>query len=159
MEGVRLSDPAGNVPAVAWDEEVVDSPTGWVAKHIRDYVQTDGRRGHRWHGMNTLLMTTRGRKTGRLRRTALIYGRDGDRYLVVASSGGRRQHPFWYLNLVENPDVHVQVGAEKFVAKARTATASEKPRLWRVMATIFPHYEVYQRKTDREIPVVIVERT
>jgi deazaflavin-dependent oxidoreductase (nitroreductase family) len=144
-------------------DEVFDSPTGWVGRHIRRYVESAGRSGHRWHGTDTLLLTTRGRKSGKLRRTALIYGRDGDRYLVVASNGGARTHPSWYLNLVANPDVEVQVGADKFAARARTAAAAEKPPLWRRMAAIFPEYDSYQRRatkrSGREIPVVILERT
>lgn len=138
-------------------ERVSDSPTGWVARHVKGYVESDGRRGHRWSGVNTLLLTTRGRKTGKLRRTALIYGRDGDRYLVVGSRGGAKRHPSWYLNLVENPDVFVQVGAERFPARARTATSRQKPRLWRTMASIWPEYDRYQARTDRDIPVVILE--
>ncbi|HEX9762294.1 MAG TPA: nitroreductase/quinone reductase family protein, partial [Acidimicrobiia bacterium] len=70
------------------EEKVYDSPRGWVSRHISQYVETDGRKGHRWQGVPTLLLTTRGRKSGKLRRTALIYGGDGDRYLVVASTGG-----------------------------------------------------------------------
>lgn len=138
-------------------EEVFDSPTGWVAQHIRGYVESDGRKGHRWSGVNTLLLTTRGRKTGKLRRTALIYGEDRGSYLVVGSRGGARKHPSWYLNLVENPEVQVQVGADKFQAKARTATAREKPRLWKLMTSIWPEYDRYQQGTDRDIPVVILE--
>lgn len=136
----------------------MDSPTGWVAQHIRRYLKTDGRSGHKWYGMNTLLLTTRGRKTGKLRRTALIYGLDGDRYLVVASNGGAPNHPSWYLNLVVHPEVELQVGAAKFAARARTATAEEKPRLWQLMASILPQYNSYQEKAGRDIPVVIVER-
>jgi deazaflavin-dependent oxidoreductase (nitroreductase family) len=108
--------------------------------------------------VNTLLLTTRGRRSGKLRRTALIYGRDGERYLVVGSQGGADKHPSWYLNLAENPDVEVQVGADAFPARARTATAKEKPKLWRIMASIWPDYDTYQAKTDRDIPVVILER-
>jgi deazaflavin-dependent oxidoreductase (nitroreductase family) len=140
-------------------EETFDSPVGWVARHIRDYVESDGKKGHRWSGVNTLLLTTRGRKSGKLRRTALIYGQDGDRYIVVASKGGAKKHPTWYLNLVANPEVQVQVGAEKFTAQALTATADEKPALWRVMTSIWPEYDSYQQRTNREIPVVLVERT
>jgi deazaflavin-dependent oxidoreductase (nitroreductase family) len=140
-------------------EEIFDSPSGWVAKHIRRYVETDGEEGHRWRGVNTLLLTTRGRRSGKLRRTALIYGRDGDRYLIVGSQGGADEHPFWYRNLVENPDVEVQVGAETFPARARTATAEEKPKLWRIMTSIWPDYDAYQAKTERDIPVVILERS
>ena len=138
--------------------DVFDNPTPWVARHIGDYVRTDGKKGHRWHGVDTLLLTTRGRTSGKLRRTALIYGRDGDRYIVVASRGGAKHHPSWYLNLVEHPEVQLQVGADKFAARARTATTEEKPRLWRLMAAILPQYDSYQKRTRRDIPVVIVER-
>src|SRR3990172_632073 len=122
-------------------EEIFDSPTSWVAEHIRGYVETDGEKGHRWRGVDTLLLTTRGRKSGKLRRTALIYGRDGDRYVVVASKGGAHKHPTWYLNLRDHPEVHVQVGADKFVAKPRTAVGEERSRLWGLMAAIWPEYE------------------
>jgi deazaflavin-dependent oxidoreductase (nitroreductase family) len=140
-------------------EEVFDSPKGWVSKHIDEYVETDGQKGYEWrNGAPTLLLTTRGRKTGKLRRTALIFGADGDRYLLVASVGGAAKHPAWYLNLVANPEVELQVKAERFKGRARTATAQEKPRLWRLMASIWPDYDNYQTKTEREIPVVIVDR-
>ena len=144
---------------MASQEEVTDSPTGWVAEHVHRYVETDGREGHEWRGVPTLLLTTRGRKSGKLRRTALIYGKDGEeRYLLVASKGGAPEHPSWYLNLTEHPEVEVQVGADKFAARARTADAQEKPRLWQVMVSIWPDYDGYQKKTGRDIPVVIVER-
>jgi deazaflavin-dependent oxidoreductase (nitroreductase family) len=138
-------------------EAVFDSPTGWVARHVHGYVESGGAKGHRWHGANTLLLTTRGRRTGRLRRTALIYGRDRDRYVVVASNGGARQHPSWYLNLVANPEVRLQVGPDVMSARATTATVRQKPRLWRLMASIWPEYERYQKRTSRDIPVVILE--
>jgi deazaflavin-dependent oxidoreductase (nitroreductase family) len=144
------------------EEEVLDTPRGWVAKHVRRYLETDGRSGHRWHGTNTLLLTTRGRKSGKLRRTALIYGRDGDRYLLVASNGGAPRHPSWYLNLVEHPEVQVQVAADRFAARARTAGPEEKPRLWRLMTAINPEYDRYQQRAGRagrDIPVLILERT
>jgi deazaflavin-dependent oxidoreductase (nitroreductase family) len=143
---------------MASQEEILDSPTGWVSRHIRRYVDTDGRSGHQWNGRRTLLLTTRGRRSGRLRRTALLYGRDGDRYLLVASNGGARSHPLWYLNLVAQPEVQVQVAADKFAARARTAGAEEKPRLWRLMTSIWPDYDRYQQRTGRDIPVVILER-
>jgi deazaflavin-dependent oxidoreductase (nitroreductase family) len=140
------------------DEPVTDSPTGWVRKHVRRYVETDGKEGHEWRGVATLLLTTRGRSTGKLRRTALIYGGDRDRYLVVASNGGSKPHPNWYRNLVADPHVSVQVGEDTFEAIARTAAAPEKPRLWEQMVAIWPDYAKYQKKTEREIPVVILER-
>ncbi|MQA87778.1 MAG: nitroreductase family deazaflavin-dependent oxidoreductase [Streptosporangiales bacterium] len=139
-------------------EEVVDSPTGWVADHIRQYVETDGQEGHRWNGFPTLLLTTRGWKSGKLRRTALIYGQDDDRYIVVASYGGSPEHPYWYRNLTADPNVRLQVGADKFAARARTATPEEKPRLWSLMTSIYQPYDEYQAKTSREIPVVVLER-
>jgi deazaflavin-dependent oxidoreductase (nitroreductase family) len=139
------------------DEPVTDSPRGWVAKHIRRYVESDGRRGHRWSGVDTLLLTTRGRKTGILRRTALIYGRDRGRYILVASNGGARSHPNWFQNLAADPLVVVQVADHRFEARARTATARQRPRLWRLMVAIWPEYEAYQTRTTREIPVVILE--
>lgn len=138
-------------------DNLTDSPIGWVARHIRSYVRSNGTVGHRFHGHDALLLTTRGRRTGTLRRTALYYGRDGDRYLVVASGGGEPTHPAWYLNLLANPFVVVQVGRETFGATARPATPEEKPRLWDLMVAIFPKYAAYQAKTTREIPVIILE--
>jgi deazaflavin-dependent oxidoreductase (nitroreductase family) len=143
---------------MAAPEEVTDSPTGWVAKHVRRYVESGGASGHRWYGKDTLLLTTRGRKSGKLRRTALIYGRDGDRYLLVASNGGAAKHPSWYLNLVEHPEVQLQVGADRFAGRARRASPEEKRRLWPLMVSILPRYDSYQQKTSRDIPLVIVER-
>jgi deazaflavin-dependent oxidoreductase (nitroreductase family) len=140
------------------EDQVFDSPKGWVAAHIRRYVESDGRRGHRWSGVHTLLLTTRGRRSGKLRRTALIYGRDADRYLVVGSSGGAKRHPSWYLNLVEDPDVQVQVSGERFGASTVPATGKEKARLWQVMASMWPDYDRYQAKTELDIPLVILER-
>ncbi len=137
--------------------EVFDSPTDWVAHHVRRYVESDGADGHSYNGWPTLLLTVRGRRSGKLRRTALIYGRDADRYLVVASNGGAREHPEWYRNLLADPDVGIQVGRDHFVARARTADAMEVARLWPVMAEIFPLYEKYRAATDREIPLVILE--
>src|SRR5688500_5893285 len=139
------------------DGEVFDSPTGWVKSHIKTYVESDGKKGHLWRGLPTLLLTTQGRKSGKLRRTALIYGQDGKNYLLVASNGGDPNHPAWYLNLSANPEVELQVGTEKFKARARTATAAEKPRLWKIMSKIFPTYDRYQAKAGREIPLVILE--
>ncbi|MBG0833175.1 nitroreductase family deazaflavin-dependent oxidoreductase [Planomonospora sp. ID67723] len=140
------------------DAEILDNPTDWVARHIRSYVESDGAKGHLYQGIPTLLLTTRGRRSGKLRRTALIYGRDGDRYLVVASNGGSENHPAWYLNLADDPHVGVQVGAERFAALARTATPEEKAGLWPVMVEVFPTYDRYRAKASRDIPVVVLER-
>ncbi|HEX9990602.1 MAG TPA: nitroreductase family deazaflavin-dependent oxidoreductase [Chloroflexia bacterium] len=139
------------------EQEVQDSPVGWVANHIRTYVESEGAQS-RYFGHDVLLLTTRGRKSGKLRRTALFYGRDGDRYVLAASNGGNPHNPYWYLNLLEEPKVELQVGKDIFSALARPATEEEKPALWRLMVAIFPQYEVYQKKAKRDIPVVIVER-
>lgn len=131
---------------------------GWIAGHIKSYIESNGENGHLWRGVPTLLLTTTGRKSGEPLLLPLIYGRDGERFLIVASKGGAPGHPAWYLNLRDNPDVQLQVGAEKFAATARTATADEKPRLWETMAKVWPAYNEYQQRTTREIPVVVLER-
>ena len=123
------------------------------------YRETAGEEGHDWQGTKTLLLTTTGRRSGEPRELPLIYGRDGDDYLVVASKGGAPAHPAWYLNLEQDPEVEVQVGAERFKARARTATADERPRMWKTMTTEWPAYDDYQTKTDREIPIVVITRT
>ena len=139
------------------DEEPVDSATEWVAEHTRRYVETNGADGHLWRGVPTLVLTTTGRRSGRARRNALIYGRDGDNYVVVASKGGAPANPLWYLNLTADPNVRLQVGAERFAARARVASPPDKERLWPVMAAIWPAYDDYNTKTSRDIPVVILE--
>jgi F420H(2)-dependent quinone reductase len=135
----------------------IDNATPWVAKQISAYVASDGEHGSTQRGAPLLLLTTRGRKSGRWRRTALIFGQVGDNYLVVASMGGAPKHPSWYLNLTAHPEVHLQVYDRKFAATARTASAEEKPTLWQTMVEIWPDYANYQVKTDREIPVVVLE--
>ena len=129
----------------------------WIQQHIDLYL-SNGEEGHMWQGVPTLLLTTTGRKSGEPLLLPLIYGRDGDSYLVVASKGGAPDHPGWYKNLAANPDVKLQVGNEKFDARARTAAGEERARLWKTMAAIFPNYDEYQARTEREIPVVVLER-
>ena len=127
-------------------------------EHVKRYVETDGEEGHDWQGVSTLILTTTGRRSGEPHSTPLIYGTSGDSYLVIASQGGAPKHPAWFHNLVEQPEVYVQVKGDRFHAQARTATPEERPELWRTMAEIWPAYDDYQRKTDREIPVVVLER-
>ena len=151
----------------------VDSSNPWVADHVRRYVESGGREGHLWYGPDgkleqgvpTLLLTTTGRRSGQPRRTALIYRRVDDefgggaaRYAVVASYGGAPDHPLWYYNLQAKPEVTVQVAEEVFPAVARTATDEERARLWPLMAEVWPPYNDYQTKTERVIPIVILER-
>jgi deazaflavin-dependent oxidoreductase (nitroreductase family) len=129
-------------------------------EHVKRYLETDGEVGHDWQeGVPVLILTTTGRRSGEPRATPLIYGRNGNEYLVVASDGGAPEPPAWYRNLSEDGDVQVQVKADRFAARARTATPEEKAELWRTMTGIWPSYDEYQGKTDREIPVVVLERT
>lgn len=128
-------------------------------EHVRRYRETDGEVGHIWRGVPTLILTTTGRRSGEQRSNPLIYGRDGDRYVVVASKGGAPRHPAWFLNLAERPEVDVQVKGDRFRARARSAEGDERGRLWKLMAGIWPAYDDYQAKTGREIPVVVLERT
>ncbi len=127
-------------------------------EHVRVYRDTGGREGHEWQGTSTLLLTTTGRKSGEPRSLALIYGESGDDYVIVASKGGAPEHPAWYLNLEAEPEVEVQVMDDVFKARARTATGEERERLWDVMTGEWPAYDEYQTKTDREIPIVVLER-
>jgi deazaflavin-dependent oxidoreductase (nitroreductase family) len=127
-------------------------------EHVRRYRETDGAEGHDWQGASCLILTTKGRRSGEPRDAPLIYGTDGEDLLIVASKGGAPEPPAWYLNLEAEPDVEAQVLADRFRARARTATPEERPRLWAKMAEIWPQYESYQRKTEREIPVVVLER-
>jgi deazaflavin-dependent oxidoreductase (nitroreductase family) len=127
-------------------------------EHVRRYRETGGEVGHIWNGVPTLLLTTTGRTTGNPTTTPLIYGRDGENYVIVASKGGAPEHPGWYRNLSKTPEVELQVGPEVFAARARTAEPAERERLWRTMAEIWPSYDDYAQKTDRDIPVVVLER-
>ena len=127
-------------------------------EHVRRYVQTDGAEGHDWQGTSVLILTTTGRRSGDPRSTPLIYGTHGDDYVVVASKGGADEHPAWYLNLSDAPEVTVQVRGDRFQAHARTAAADEKPELWKLMTERWPAYDDYQQKTGRDIPVVVLER-
>jgi deazaflavin-dependent oxidoreductase (nitroreductase family) len=129
------------------------------AEHVQRYQATDGADGYDWrNGTTILLLTTNGRRTGESRTSPLIFRPYGDDYLVVASAGGADRPPAWYLNLQSDPTVRVQVKGDRFVARARTATAKEKPDMWRTMTEAWPDYDEYQKKTDREIPVVVLER-
>jgi deazaflavin-dependent oxidoreductase (nitroreductase family) len=125
-------------------------------EHVRRYQETDGEVGYLWNGATALLLTTKGRTSGLSRTVPLIFGRrDGD-YLVVASQGGAPTHPGWYHNIVAEPQVTVQVGPEVFSARARVATAAERPGLWSIVTQGWPNYDVYQTRTDRVIPIVVL---
>jgi deazaflavin-dependent oxidoreductase (nitroreductase family) len=144
---------------------LIGSPSGnckdemlFGQEHVKRYRETNGAEGHEWRGATVLLLTTTGRRSRVQRTTPLIYGRHGDEYVVIASRGGADDHPAWYLNLTDDPEVDVQVLAERFPARARTATGEERAALWRLMAQQWPSYDDYQAKTRRELPVVVLER-
>jgi deazaflavin-dependent oxidoreductase (nitroreductase family) len=135
--------------------EPVDSALDWVAEHTRKYVESGGEDGYMWRGYPTIVLTTTGRKSGDLRRNALIYSHDGDDFILVASYGGRPTHPLWYLNLVANPSVTIQEKTNVVRCTASTvAEGAERDRLWAQMVELFPPYADYQGKTERRIPVV-----
>jgi deazaflavin-dependent oxidoreductase (nitroreductase family) len=127
--------------------------------HVDRYRETGGEVGHIWkEGSTILLLTTTGRNTGNQTTTPLIYARDGDRYVIVASQGGAPKHPGWYRNLVKTPEVELQVQDEVFRARAYTAEGEERERLWKKANEVWRHYDEYATRTERKIPVVVLER-
>jgi deazaflavin-dependent oxidoreductase (nitroreductase family) len=128
----------------------------WVREHAERYLASNGADGHEWNGVTTLLLTTRGKQSGRLRVMPLIYGRDGDSYVVVASKGGAPVNPGWFHNLLAEPEVRIQVGSEVMESVARVAEPDERDRLWTQMTEIWPDYEKYQARTERVIPLVVI---
>lgn len=136
-----------------------EGETLYGEEHVRRYRETGGEVGHKWkRGSKILLLTTKGRKSGKPRTKPLIYEQDGDRYVIVASKGGAPKHPDWYRNLEKDPNVELQVLDDVFPARARTAEGHERERLWQLVNQQWPDYESYQKKTDRVIPVVVLER-
>jgi proline iminopeptidase len=128
-------------------------------EHVDRYRETDGEEGHIWReGSTVLLLTTTGRRTGQVTTTPLIYGLDGDTPVIVASKGGAPDDPGWFKNLAKHPEVGVQIKGDRFIAQARVAEGEERERLWELMNEVWPHYAEYQEKTEREIPVVVLER-
>lgn len=125
--------------------------------HLRQYLESDGEEGYVFRGVTCLVLTTIGRRSGLERQVPLMYGRDGDDYLLVASLGGASEDPYWYSNLVAHPEAEIQVKAERIRVRARTAGPEERPRLWAIMAAAYPQYDEYRRRTAREIPVVVLE--
>jgi proline iminopeptidase len=128
-------------------------------EHVRRYRETQGEVGHIWrNGSTILLLTTTGRTTGEKRTAPLIYAQDGDHYVIVASKGGAPDHPGWYLNIEKTPEVELQVKGDVFRARARVAKGEERERLWRKANAVWPPYDDYAKKTNREIPVIVLER-
>ncbi|CAN7260114.1 nitroreductase family deazaflavin-dependent oxidoreductase [Phenylobacterium sp. LjRoot225] len=128
------------------------------AEHVRLYRETNGETGYLWNGVPTLLLTTTGRRSGEPRTIPIIFTPHGDSYVIIASKGGAPTHPKWYLNVEADPHVQVQVKADRFDAVARTAEPPERERLWREAVKAWPNYDIYQSRTSRRIPVVVLER-
>lgn len=147
------------------DPEIPAQLPEWIRDHIRRYRESNGADGHMWDSkiaggpgpVPTLLLTTRGRRSGREQTLPLIYGKLAGGYAIVASKGGAPAHPAWYLNLLDQPEAQVQVVAERFRARARTATGAERTAIWKQMVGIYPPYTDYQARTEREIPIVVLE--
>jgi len=137
---------------------VTASPSDWVADQARRYEESGGTEATDLNGSPCLLLDYQGRRSGEWHRTVLIYGRDGEDYLVVASKGGADEHPLWYRSLQENPEVHLRVLTERFPARAETLSSGEKARVWPHLVDVYGPYEEYQQKTDRDIPVVRLRR-
>lgn len=128
-------------------------------EHVARYLETDGEDGYILkNGTTILILFTKGRKTGEERSHALIYREHDGAYLVVASKGGDDSPPAWFLNLTADPHVEVQIKGERFAALARVAAPAEKPEMWATMVEAWPDYDNYQTKTDREIPVLVLDR-
>ena len=127
-------------------------------EHVRAYIDTGGERGYHWRGTTILLLTTTGRKSGAPRVMPLIFRELDGNPVIVASKGGAPEHPAWYLNMQEDPEVEVQVKGDVFKARARDAEGEERERYWQAMLEVWPDYADYQSKTDRQIPVVVLER-
>jgi deazaflavin-dependent oxidoreductase (nitroreductase family) len=125
--------------------------------HLREYVESGGEEGYTMRGVPTLILTTTGRRSGKRRSTPVMFGRDGDNFVIVGSLGGASKHPYWYLNLLEDPDVEVQHKTDCIRGTASVATGEERERLWKIMTEVFPTYDRYQERTDRELPVVVIE--
>jgi deazaflavin-dependent oxidoreductase (nitroreductase family) len=125
-------------------------------EHLQRYLETDG--GDEGENENILILTTTGRRTGERRSTPLVYLSDAERYVLIASNGGSTDHPGWYKNLSADPDVRLQIKADRFRARARTVTGPERARVWERAVEKFPFYEEYQARTAREIPVIVLER-
>jgi len=127
-------------------------------EHVDRYEATDGEEGHIWQNNTTiLLLHTTGRSSGRDITSPLIYRPYGDAYLIVASKGGAPEQPDWYRNLKADPHVWIQIKGDKVAVTARDATPDERPAMWQHMTEVWPDYDNYQAKTDREIPVVVLE--
>jgi len=134
------------------------APSDYNRQIIEEFRANAGKVGGSWEGRDLLLLTTTGRKSGRAHTTPMVYTRDGDRLLVYASKAGAPTHPDWYLNLVADPHVVVEVGSERFDATATPLEGEERDREFAAQAARNPVFAGYAEKTDRVIPVVALAR-
>ncbi len=125
-------------------------------EHIAQYEATGGKVGHDWNGTDCLILRVKGRKTGQLRKFALLSGRVGEDYVLIASKGGYPKNPGWYENLVANPECEIQVWDEIIPVTARTGSPDDKKRVWPGMVKVWPDYDNYQAGSPRDIPVVLL---
>jgi deazaflavin-dependent oxidoreductase (nitroreductase family) len=139
-----------------WHPVAVPDYSLFGDEHVRQYEATGGKVGHEWNGTSCLVLHTLGRTSGQTRKFPLIYGRDGSDYVLIASKGGAPQHPGWYLNLLAHPEVKIQVKDSVIPVTARVGTAQDRARVWPIMTAQWPDYDAYQKKTAREIPVVLL---
>ncbi|MDX6650276.1 MAG: hypothetical protein QOJ97_2227 [Solirubrobacteraceae bacterium] len=137
--------------------EIVDDAL-FGPEHVRVYRETAGEHGYHWRGARVLLLTTTGRKSGEPRTHPLIHRTDGDRWVVIASKGGWAHDPIWFKNLEADPNATIEVLADEFPVRARVAEGDERDRLWKLMTEEWPAYDEYQSRTERQIPVVVLER-
>ena len=137
---------------------MADNPVEFNQNIINEYRANSGKVGGPFAGAPLLLLTAKGAKSGKMTTSPVAYMRDADRYVIIASKGGAPTNPNWYHNVRANPDVTLEVGAEKFPARARVAEGDERNRLFNQMAEAMPNFAEYQKNTTRRIPVVILER-
>ena len=126
--------------------------------HVRAYRETNGATGYIWNGAPILLLTTKGRSSGQARTIPIIFTAYGDSYVIMGSRGGSPTHPKWYLNILADPHVEIQIKADKFAAVARTAGSPERELIWKEALKTWPRYDEYQSRTTRQIPVVVIDR-
>lgn len=145
--------------------EPATNPLQWISDHVKLYGE-DPEKAHMWDSamaggtgiFPALLLTAKGRKSGKPKSLPLIYKKVGKNYVIVASKGGAPAHPAWYLNLLAEPNCHIQVARDHFDGIARTAAGSERESLWEQLAEVYPPYNEYKKYAgDREIPVVVIE--
>ena len=143
---------------MASEGEYVPSPAKWAADQVALYESTGGAEGNTLMGKPVVILTTTGRKTGAIRKSPLMRVEHDGTYAVVASVGGAPQHPKWYGNLIANPDVRLQDGADVHEMHAREVAGDEKAEWWARAVEVWPAYDDYQAKTERSIPVLVLER-